>query len=57
MGRTLLYNALIVNEGKSFKGCVTVCGTFIESVTPDSALTAEGEAFARSAESLGRHSD
>lgn len=43
MGRTLLYNALIVNEGKSFKGCVTVCGTFIESVTPDSALTAEGE--------------
>lgn len=34
MGRTLLYNANIVNEGESFKGYILIDGEFISEVKP-----------------------
>ncbi len=43
MGRTLLYNANIVNEGATFRGYILIDGDFISEVAPCSAVSVGGD--------------
>lgn len=43
MARKLLYNALIVNEGRSYKGYVLTDGPLIAASGPESELPADGQ--------------